>query len=244
MDIEHVDQLLAFRGAEFVHLAYQAVLGREPDLQGQAHFVRRVEKLHDKVAIICELAMSTEGSARPQTLKGLTELVQLHEPRQGRVGRWLQRVAQGMAATRRIEVVLDQMGAQAEDRLRATQARLAGLDSQLASHSTALATQAHQTERALEQLTTMTNELVPCAQGLATLPQELRIMQQALHARLEILFAAHAAPPATTEPQEPLPSALSLRLSAADGPARFLDDLAQGLAASDEALRLSGRPAA
>ena len=244
MDIEHVNQLLAFRGTEFVQLAYRAVLGREPDLQGQVHFLRRLDTLHDKVAIICELAMSSEGRTRPQTLKGLADLVQLHEPRRGRVRRWLQRVAQGMAATGRIEVALGQLGELTEDRLRAAEARLAGLDADLASQALALAAQARQTQHGHEQLAGMASELTRCAQGLAALPEALGAMQQALHVQLEALFAAHAAPPAASEPKDPLPSALTLRLSAANGAARFLDDLAQGLAASDEALRLSGRPAA
>jgi hypothetical protein len=244
MDIEHVNQLLAFRGADFARQAYRAVLGREPDPQGLAHFARRVETLHDKAAIVCELAVSAEGRARPQTLAGLEELMALHQPRTGRVKRWLQRMAQGMAATQRIEVALDQLGAATDLRLHATEARLATLDAQMAVQSASLAAQARQSHQTHEQLATVAAELARCAQGLAAIPHEMTALQLGLQAQLEGLFVAYAAPaiPPDIAP-EVRPSALHMHLSAAEGASRFLQDLAQGLAASDEALRLSVRPA-
>lgn len=245
MDIEHVNQLLSFRGGDFVTQAYRVVLGREPDPQGLAHFQRRAETRHDKAAIVCELALSREGRARPPPLDGLAELVQLHTPREGRVKRWLQRLALGIAATHRVEVAIDHLGAQTEERLRSTEARLASLDARVARQSAQLAAQADQTQRTREELLGVTRELARCAQGLAALPLELATLQQNLQSQMESLFAAYAAPaPAPMESEPSRASALNLHVSAADGPARFLEDLTQALASSDEAARLASRPAA
>ena len=236
MDIQHVNQLLALRGAQFVRKTYSTLLGREPDPQGEAYFTQRVATQHDKVAILYEFATSAEATARPQTLAGLSDLIQLHHPRKGRMRRWLQRASQAMSASHRIEMSLDQLGMQTDDRLQNIESRLGALDARVEDRFAILA---QETAQARAQLIGLSQELSRCAHEIAALPQ-------LLSSQLGDLLASQAAAPGVAAAEAPAanaprPSALALRLTAAHGAASFIEDLTRGLRASDEARCLSGR---
>ena len=234
MDIQHVNQLLALRGAQFVRKTYSILLGREPDPQGEAYFTQRAATQHDKAAILYEFATSAEATGRTQTLAGLSDLIQLHHPRKGRLRRWLQRASQAMSASHRVEISLDQLGTQTDDRLQNIESRLGTLDARVESR---LADMAQETAQARSQLIGLTQELNRCAYEIAALPQKLS-------SHLSDLLASQAATPVvavaeTPEVEAPRPSALALRLTAAHGAADFFEHLTRGLRASDEAQRLA-----
>ena len=238
MDIQHVNQLLALRGAQFVRKTYSTLLGREPDPQGEAYFTQRVATQHDKVAILYEFATSAEATARPQTLAGLTDLIQLHHPRKGRMRRWLQRASQAMSASHRVEMSLDQLGMQTDDRLQNIESRLGALDARVENRFADLA---QETAQARAQLISLSQELSRCAHEIAALPQLLSSQLGDLLASQAAAQGVAAEAPAANAPR---PSALALRLTAAHGAASFIEDLTRGLRASDEARCLSGRPEA
>jgi hypothetical protein len=254
MEVQHVNQLLALRGEKFVRQIYRTVLGREPDPEGEAHFTRRAIALHDKVAILCEFASSAEGAARTQTLPGMAKLIREHQPSKGRIRSWLQRAAQAMSATGRIEVSLDEIGMLAEDRLQAVEDRLGALDLLARDQARAMAQQQQafgEHGRALVEMRLALQEHARASSAqLAALLEEvqrsaaaLAAWPQTLDAQLLALFESYAVR-ASALPDEPpatlRASALSLRLSAAQGPARLIEDLTCGLAQSDEAQRLAG----
>ena len=238
MDIQHVNELLALRGAQFVRNIYSTLLGREPDPQGEAYYTKRLATQNDKVAILYELATSAEATARPQTLAGLSELIQLHHPRKGRMRRWLQRASQAMSASHRVEMSLDQLGMQTDDRLQNIESRLGALDARVENR---VADLVQETAQARAQLISLSQELSRCAHEIAALPR-------LLSSQLSELLASQAAPEAAAveapAANAPRPSALALRLTAAHGAASFIEDLTRGLRASDEARCLSGRPEA
>ena len=237
MDIQHVNQLLALRGAQFVRKTYITLLGREPDPQGEAYFIQRLATQHDKVAILYEFATSAEATARPQTLAGLSELIHLHLPRKGRMRRWLQRASQAISASHRVEMSLEQLGTQTDDRLRRIDSRLGALDAGVESRFADLAQEAAQ---ARTQLIGLFQELSRCSQEIAGLRQQLSSqLSDLLASQLNTTAVATAEAPAADVPR---PSVLALRLTATNGATSFIEDLTRGLRASDEARHLSSRP--
>ena len=251
MDIQHVNELLALRGAQFVRNIYSTLLGREPDPQGEAYYTKRLATQNDKVAILYELATSAEATARPQTLAGLSELIQLHHPRKGRMRRWLQRASQAMSASHRVEISLDRLGTQTDERLQQIESRLGALDAGVENRCAHLA---QETAQARTQLISLSQELSRCAHEIAALPLQLssqlstqlsaQLSAQLSTQILELLASQAATSEAAAEApaaDAPRPSALALRLTAVHGAASFIEDLSRGLRASDEARRLSGR---
>ena len=247
MDIQHVNELLALRGAQFVRNIYSTLLGREPDPQGEAYYTKRLATQNDKVAILYELATSAEATARPQTLAGLSELIQLHHPRKGRMRRWLQRASQAMSASHRVEISLDRLGTQTDERLQQIESRLGALDAGVENRCAHLA---QETAQARTQLISLSQELSRCAHEIAALPLQLssqlsaQLSTQLSTQILELLASQAATSEAAAEApaaDAPRPSALALRLTAVHGAASFIEDLSRGLRASDEARRLSGR---
>ena len=251
MDIQHVNELLALRGAQFVRNIYSTLLGREPDPQGEAYYTKRLATQNDKVAILYELATSAEATARPQTLAGLSELIQLHHPRKGRMRRWLQRASQAMSASHRVEISLDRLGTQTDERLLQIESRLGALDAGVENRHAHLV---QETAQARAQLMGLSQELSRCAHEIAALPLQLssqlstqlsaQLSAQLSTQILELLASQAATSEAAAEApaaDAPRPSALALRLTAVHGAASFIEDLSRGLRASDEARRLSGR---
>jgi glycosyltransferase involved in cell wall biosynthesis len=74
MPIQHVYELFALDGQEFITEAYRNLLKREPDEHGMAYYLGRLAAGYGKASIIMNLAESKE--ARPHDeIKGLRKLV-------------------------------------------------------------------------------------------------------------------------------------------------------------------------
>lgn len=250
-DIQHVNQLLALRDARFVRAAYLSILGREPDAEGLAHHLARVRSDHDKVAVVNHLATSAEGLARPHQLAGLQELLAEQRPRDGRIARWLQRVAMGFSGVRRVEASLDAAAEDLSGRLDALEGRLEQLAAQLAQTAEATRQDTARLRELLERQTAGLGTSVAgcqasvaaCEQQLAALPAlfdaRFEALMQAQHRALrEALDEARHKPPAPEPP--PAPSAKGLQLDAAQGATAFLGQLASALASTQEAALLAG----
>lgn len=69
----HVNELLRLHGEDFVRNAYLAVLGREPDAAGMAHYMEQLASgNYNKVDVLSSLHLSPEGRSTPIKLEGLS----------------------------------------------------------------------------------------------------------------------------------------------------------------------------
>lgn len=74
-----VDELLSYHDAEFVHCAYQTLLGRAPDAEGLRYYLARVRSGVSKVEILTQLRLGTEGRSRPVIVSGLDKTIKRHK---------------------------------------------------------------------------------------------------------------------------------------------------------------------
>lgn len=182
---KHISQLLALHGAAFVTAAYRSVLGREPDPQGAAYFLSRVDTDHNKPAILYELATSAEGLARQQGLIGLDDLVASRSPARSRLRRWLNKFARIEQTSMRIEWALAASSRQSEERLQLIDIKLAQLiqgrqhlDARLEGRLQGLETRLTQVVASMQQLQVnlgagLANQGRQNAEGLAGLAERL-----------------------------------------------------------------------
>jgi hypothetical protein len=74
MPIEHITELFALDGRDFITEAYHHLLQRKPDVHGMAYYLGRLAQGHGKAAVIAQLAQSQE--CRPwDEIKGLNKLI-------------------------------------------------------------------------------------------------------------------------------------------------------------------------
>lgn len=126
-----VKDLLALEDEAFVHGAYLAVLGREPDLEGFARYVALTRAGEDKSRIVAILASSDEGTLFRSKLFGLDALMHQYS---SAPAPWPQR------ALLRLTRMLGRSSLEPTERaLRALENRLYRLGRQLEDQSTTLA---------------------------------------------------------------------------------------------------------
>lgn len=75
MAIQHITELFALDGREFVTEAYRNLLSREPDVQGMAYYLGRLAQGRGKDAVIAQLAKSPECKSLEQ-INGLKQLIE------------------------------------------------------------------------------------------------------------------------------------------------------------------------
>lgn len=73
--IRHASQLLELHGAAFLQHTYQALLGRDPDAEGNDYYLGRLRSGHGKLNVIAQIARSPECRARNLAMPGLPELI-------------------------------------------------------------------------------------------------------------------------------------------------------------------------
>jgi len=76
--ITSVPRLLAPHDAAFIHLAYQAILGRAPDPVGGAHYLASLRAGAHKLNIVRQLRQSPEGRAFVPGVAGLDRAIKRH----------------------------------------------------------------------------------------------------------------------------------------------------------------------
>jgi hypothetical protein len=74
MPVQHITELFALDGREFITEAYRNLLKREPDEHGMAYYLGRLAQGYGKAAVIAQLAQSPECRPLDQ-IKGLKKLV-------------------------------------------------------------------------------------------------------------------------------------------------------------------------
>lgn len=75
MYIQHITELFALDGREFITEAYRNLLNREPDIQGMAYYLGRLAQGRGKDAVIVQLAKSPECKPHDR-IKGLKQLIE------------------------------------------------------------------------------------------------------------------------------------------------------------------------
>jgi hypothetical protein len=84
--VEHAAALLALHGTPFVKTAYRAVLGREADPAGLAHYVDLLRSGYSRSHVLAALADSPEARASGPDVPGLQQLVRAY--RKGQAPSW------------------------------------------------------------------------------------------------------------------------------------------------------------
>jgi hypothetical protein len=74
MRAQHITELFALDGHEFVTEAYRHLLQREPDAHGMAYYLGRLAQGHGKSSVITQLARAPEYRPRDE-IKGLKQLI-------------------------------------------------------------------------------------------------------------------------------------------------------------------------
>jgi hypothetical protein len=76
--ITSVPRLLAPHDRHFIHTAYQAVLGRAPDAEGEAYYLTRLRAGVHKLVILRQMRQSSEGRAFIPGVAGLDRAIKRH----------------------------------------------------------------------------------------------------------------------------------------------------------------------
>lgn len=70
-----VEKLLSSEGPDFVHGAYRALLGREPDPTGLSFYLSRLQSGDSKVSILKDLSADSEGRAYGAIVEGMDQIM-------------------------------------------------------------------------------------------------------------------------------------------------------------------------
>lgn len=73
--VAHVGELLRKDGAEFVHAAYRAILGRDADASGLRHYAQRLAAGDSKEHVLVDLRRDPEGRAFNANIPGLEDVI-------------------------------------------------------------------------------------------------------------------------------------------------------------------------
>lgn len=193
-----VHELMAFRGAAFVRVAFAAILGREPDPAGFAHYLTQLHQGRAKAEILSEIRNSDEGRARGIEVRGLKARSLLARafrvPVLGRAAEFALSVAQLPSAQRNRRQFEDEMMgaiAQVQENARVQSERLrVALETLAVSQESAFE---HFDRRLVRQRTRMELMRGAVSAGrvrLATLERELAAQEEALSAAQKQIAAA------------------------------------------------------
>lgn len=140
--ITSVPRLLAPHDRQFIHLAYQALLGRSPDPEGEAYYLARLRAGVHKLTILKQLRQSDEGLAFIPGVAGLDRAIRRHGwatmPFVGAVVRLFTGSEGNSATHRQLRILANELGC-----LHREQAALAGEIRRLGARITVQQEQPH-----------------------------------------------------------------------------------------------------
>lgn len=117
--ITSVPQLLAPHDLNFIHAAYQALLGRAPDAEGEAYYLTRLRAGDHKLEILKQLRRSAEGKAFIPGVAGLDRALRRHGWATmhlvGAIVRLFTGVEGNNATHRKLRVLANEIGAMRSD---------------------------------------------------------------------------------------------------------------------------------
>ncbi len=146
--ITTVPRLLEPHDRQFIHTAYQSILGRAPDPEGERYYLARLRAGTHKLDILRQLRRSPEGRAFIPGVAGLDRAIKRHRranlPLIGWIIRWLTGAEGNGATHRQLRIVLNEMG-----RVQSDQMMMARAIQQVAERTETLA---ERTERLAERM--------------------------------------------------------------------------------------------
>lgn len=74
-----LEELLSFDNEKFIYVAYNVLLGREPDSEGMCYYLERIRIGKSKFEILAQLLFSKEGKSRLVNIVGLNESIRRHK---------------------------------------------------------------------------------------------------------------------------------------------------------------------
>ncbi|RVT41025.1 DUF4214 domain-containing protein [Sphingobium algorifonticola] len=135
---DSLDQLCSFNDLDFVRCAYVTILGRQPDRDGELHYVRRLRRGIAKLSLIRELRTSSEGRCHDPGIAGLDRTLKWHRYANLAVIGWLVRLVTrhegNSKRERRLRSLQNEIGATRDGALYRSahlEARIGELQSQL-----------------------------------------------------------------------------------------------------------------
>jgi len=96
-------ELLACHDQQFVICAYQTLLGRAPDSEGQGYYLGRLRTGFSKIQILAQLRLSDEGKTYAANLPGLDTAIERYQKGQYPLIGWLFRRLNGWESNQPIE---------------------------------------------------------------------------------------------------------------------------------------------
>lgn len=110
---DHLRELLVHHDEQFVNNAFQSILGRTPDANGLEHYLTMLRAGQNKITILVDIKLSTEGRAAGHRVAGLSATSWLHRLRHLPVVKWIvdmlmlpKMVIENLQRTRRIELLI------------------------------------------------------------------------------------------------------------------------------------------
>jgi lipopolysaccharide biosynthesis protein len=77
--VRSIDDLLALEDETFILHAYRFILAREADKEGMEYYLGRLRKGIEKIEIITQLRISSEGKRITEPLSGMDEVIKYHQ---------------------------------------------------------------------------------------------------------------------------------------------------------------------
>ena len=87
-----VERIFEYWGDEFLEAAYAAILGREPDANGRAHYLARLASGRLRADVLEEIASSVEARARGRSVAGIDAFLRSRRRFGLRVRGWFERL--------------------------------------------------------------------------------------------------------------------------------------------------------
>lgn len=254
--MDHVHELINLQDSAFVDAAYRALLGRDPEPAGRDHFLARLRRDGDKVAILSALAQSEEGRQFKPVLGGLDDVLASSRQGVGRLRSWLNRIWRIELGTARLEASQGHQALAASKALSALQGQVEGLKQhlfqQIHQQFNQLGTQVHDRAARLESSVSSLAQLVEATSARLAEAESARNREHA-HTEASLAqvaeaieqlvsrFEEHASAPA---PQPPVPDsgdALLLKLDGSQPAQALLQSLREQLHTSGQAQALAHR---
>src|SRR3546814_8783208 len=95
-----LEDLCRFSDANFIRCAFVTILGRQPDPDGEAHYLDGLRRGTSKLGIISDLRVSAEGNAHDPGIAGLDKALRKHRNASRRFVGWIIRLATGREGDR------------------------------------------------------------------------------------------------------------------------------------------------
>ena len=197
---QNIDQLLELNDAIFVEGAYQALLGRAPDLEGMRYYLDRLRAGHAKAEIIAQIAASPETRSRGTDLPGLREVASTYKKTRFWLWGIFGRSSRIERQTHRLENEFGRIAQQVADQQTDAANRLDRIKNGLVEQQSDAAVRLYHIEHGLEALQSdAAARLDRLEQGLAALQASVHEISVSLTAKAEESAPASPAQPAAID---------------------------------------------